>query len=92
MALIWNRPRCLPHCHLCRGTGRIGVLDIWRISRSMKEHGLGLEAFDTLPLVPGGAPCPKCVGEDEFDDAVHAMSRKWGNPYDAQSSSESDAN
>lgn len=78
-------------CEICEDTKRVRVLDVWRISRSVQASGIGLEAFDHFPFVPGGAPCPKCVGEDEFDNAIDDMNQKWGNPYNPTSTSEDES-
>jgi hypothetical protein len=77
-------------CEICNGRRITRVLDVWRISRAKQDTGV-LPSMDTLPFVPGGAPCPKCVGEDEFDAAIDEMNRRWGDPYNPVSSSEDDA-
>lgn len=77
-------------CGICRGTGRIDVLDVWGISRAVQTtgHMPSIDSAEALPFVPGGAPCPTCVGEDAHDEAIEAMNRKWGDPYNATSCSD----
>ena len=70
-------------CEICEGTKRVRVLDVWAISRAAKEAGRmpSFDGFGSFPMVPGGAPCPHCVGVDEHDEAIDEMNAKWGNPY-----------
>jgi hypothetical protein len=71
-------------CKMCNDTKRVSVLDVWAISRAAKEAGGAMpsfDSFDAFPMVPGGAPCPRCVGAIENDAAIDEMNEKWGNPY-----------
>lgn len=70
-------------CEFCHGTREAAVLDVWGIARSKATTG-HMPSFDgagSLPMI--AAPCPKCVGEAEFDAAIQAMNERWGSAYSA---------
>lgn len=71
-------------CEVCRGSGRIDVLDVWKVQRAYIETGRmpEFDGADAFPLLKAATACPVCLPHDPDD--MKALVARLGDPWNPE--------
>lgn len=67
-------------CEICEDTRRVNVLNVWAVQRAHKNgtsvHDAVGDALNNFIVLENA--CPKCCGEDAFNQAMTDLREKMG--------------